>query len=358
MAVLIAVLNWGLGHASRCVPLIRSLTARGLRVIIASDGEALYLLRSEFPALPYYELPAYGVRYSRSAAGLPWSMLKQLPRLNRAIHTEHRLVDQIIRKEQVQLIISDNRYGAYHPAVRSVWLGHQLQLLLPRQWRWLAKITNAMHHRFLSCFHEHWVPDLPGSQLSGVLSAYNKPVRYTGVLSRFYTEVPLPEKVYPVVAVLSGPEPQRTLLEEILRAQLPLLPVRALLVRGVKGDGTIRHLQNHDETDFLTAYPLNQLLRYAELVVARSGYSTIMDLAVLGKKALLVPTPGQPEQEYLATRVAANHWAMVQPQHGLSLLRAWNNLPAAPRFPAVANDTEMLESIISNLINRHEKVYR
>ncbi len=357
MKVLVAVLNWGLGHATRCVPLIRTLTAQGLQVIVASDGEALDMLRCEFPALPYYQLPAYDIRYSRSASGLPWQLLQQLPRLYRVIHQEHRLITQIVRQEHVQLIISDNRYGAYHSAVRSVWLGHQLRLIMPHGWQWLSGAVNAVHQRLLGHFHEYWVPDIPGSKFSGTLSLIDKPVCYTGVLSRFSPQVGQPAQVYPVVAVLSGPEPQRSILEEKLRAQLPLLPVRSLLVRGVKGEGKIRHHQNYDETDFLSSEPLNQWLSHAGLIVARSGYSTIMDLAMLGKRALLIPTPGQPEQEYLAMRAAANRWAMIQSQQELSLLQAWNRLADAPRFPVQHHTINLLEGLIANIINQHEEVY-
>lgn len=357
MKVLVAVLNWGLGHAARCVPLIRALTSKGLHIIVASDGEALHLLRSEFPALPYYELPSYNVRYARSASGLPWQIWKQLPHFNRVIHQEKRLIAEIVNKEQVQLIISDNRYGAYHAEAKSVWLGHQLQLILPQRWQWLSGITNAIHRRLLRHFHAYWVPDLPGSKFSGALSSFNKPVSYTGVLSRFHTQVPMPEKKYPVVAVLSGPEPQRSLLEEKLRAQLPQLPVRSLLVRGVKGNGKIRSHQNYDETDFLIAQQLNQWLYHADWVIARSGYSTMMDLAILGKKALLIPTPGQPEQEYLASRAAGNRWAMVQSQDELSLLQAWDQLAKSPSFPIERHNGNLLEDLISELIYQHEKVY-
>lgn len=357
MNVLVAVLNWGLGHAARCVPVIQALLSKDCRVIIASDGEALQLLRLEFPALPYYQLPSYKIRYSRTAAGLPWQLLKQAPYLKKSIQREHQRVSEIVGKENIQIIISDNRYGAYHPHIRSVWLGHQLQLIMPRGWQWLSRPINALHRTLLRHFHEYWVPDEPGSKFSGALSLFDKPVRYTGLLSRFSAQLPPPEKVYPVMAVLSGPEPQRTILEEKLRNQLPLLPVRSLLVRGIQGSNLIRDLEGYDEVDFLSAKPLNRLLCHAEMIIARCGYSTIMDLAVIGRKALLIPTPGQPEQEYLAARIASNAWAMVQPQDELSVLQAWNNLRYAPVFPSEGQTPGLLKGLIFDIINQHEEVY-
>lgn len=357
MKVLVAVLNWGLGHAARCVPVIRLLIQSGYKVVIASDGDALHLLHKEFPLLPFYELPPYAIHYSRTGAGLPWRMMIQLPRLKMVIAEEHRLIGEIVRKENVHVILSDNRYGAYHAAVKSVWLGHQLQLLMPRGWKWLSGPVNTVHRKMLGRFQEYWVPDEPGLVLSGALSQFDKKVRYTGVLSRFSPQVFPSGKEYEVVAVLSGPEPQRTLLENKLRVQLPRLPVRSLLVRGLAGEEKIRQNESFDEADFLGSHCLNALLCKAVMVVARSGYSTLMDLSILGKKALFIPTPGQPEQEYLARRAEKQGWALVQNQYELSVLTAWKNLDAISGLPAVYPSGLLQEAIDTLSYRFYEKVY-
>ncbi|MCS6973864.1 MAG: hypothetical protein N2044_03110 [Cyclobacteriaceae bacterium] len=355
--VLVAVLNWGLGHAARCVPLIRALIDNGIRVVVASDGDALRLLRAELPLLTYHELPSYAIRYSRTAAGMPWRLIMQLPHVMKTISEEHQLINELVRKEKIHFIISDNRYGAYHPTIPSVWLGHQLHLIMPGGWTWLSGTVNRLHTNLINRFGAHWVPDLPGSPLSGRLSAFEKPVAYTGILSRFTVLDSLPDTSYAVVVVLSGPEPQRTLLEQKIRMQLPALPVRSLLVRGVPGNDLVRAKENYDEVDFLTARPLNRVLAAAALVVARSGYSTIMDLCALGKKALLIPSPGQAEQQYLAELAMTRKFALVQQQDELSLSQAWSQLSMISGFPLYKPD-DRLQRLIHQAILEHETVYQ
>ncbi len=322
--VLVAVLNWGLGHAARSVPVIKELLRQNCEVIVGSDGAALNLLRFEFPQLRFVALPAYGVSYAATAGGMVWSLARQMPRLVRIVKQELKLVTTLVENEKINLIISDNRYGAYHAAVYSVWLGHQLQLPVPQGWSWLSPAINRLHIRYLKHFNDYWVPDLPGAPLSGQLSASVLPVQYIGPLSRFDGPLVPPQQLYRVVAVLSGPEPQRTLLEKALRLQLSSLPVRSLLVRGVGIDQRIRQGQYFDEADFMPGSCLGPLLYHADFIVSRSGYSTVMDLSYLNKPALCIPTPGQPEQEYLARRLAAGGHVFIQLQHNINLTTAWS----------------------------------
>ncbi len=322
--VLVAVLNWGLGHATRSIPVIGELLNQNCEVMLASDGPALDLLRQEFPGLRAVELPPYNIRYAATAHAFPFVLAAQAPRLLRTIAEERKYTARLVKQENIKLIISDNRYGVSHPSVHSLWLGHQLHLLMPHGWRWLSPMINFLHSRYLNPFHSFWVPDLPGSVLSGVMSKAGFPVRYVGLLSRFNIQVPPPEKPYQVVAVLSGPEPQRSILENALRRQLEQNRLHTLLVRGSGNSSHIVASKGFDVVDFLPARRLNAYMLHAGLIVARSGYSTIMDLCRLNRKALLIPTPGQPEQEYLASKLAGTGCVMVQHQNRLNLAEAWH----------------------------------
>jgi len=319
---LLAVLDWGLGHASRCVPLVERWRAAGDRVTVASAGPALALLQASVPAAEFLELPAYAVRYP--GKNMVWNMAQQGPRLARVIGQEHRMLQQFLRTHAVDQVVSDGRFGCYHPAVESIWLAHQLHIQYPQPV--LAQGANAVYHAYLRRhFQVVWIPDWAGeASLAGQLSrpVARLPHRYLGPLSRFAQTVPAAPTTttYPWLALLSGPEPQRSLLEQEIRTAFTRAGVRALLVRGVPGSTTIqRHPSGIDTVDWLLGADLHRQVMAAEQLVCRSGYSSLMDLHYWQKNALLVPTPGQTEQAYLARYWAARGWATWQEQGGLRI---------------------------------------
>lgn len=310
MKIFVAPLNWGLGHATRCIPLIQRFLQEGHEVVLGGDGISLLLLRRTFPTLRIIPLIPLSLRYSASNSQV-WAVVRMLPKL--LIHTwkERRLMQRIAEAEQFDMILSDNRFGVWakHTARFSgqrIYLTHQLQVLLPRGWQWLQTIATACHAAIYTRFDEVWVPDFvdENKRLSGILSKKGilKSVRYIGILSRL---LPSNETCYDydVVALLSGLEPQRTLLENDLIERYKNADEKVLIVRGKIGQPFLKTTHRH-----LTLVPymydahLVPLLQGAKKIIARSGYSTIMDLAALGllHKAELIPTPGQPEQEYLA----------------------------------------------------------
>ncbi len=296
--ILITPLNWGLGHASRCIPIINKLLGEQKQVIIGSDGRALELLKEEFPQLPFIELPAYDISYT--GKNMVWSIGKQLPKVAAAIRQEHRKISQIVAERKITQIISDNRFGCYHKDIESIFMTHQLFLLMPN--RLLSIFANTANRHFVNKFDKIWVPDYAGNNnLSGKLShgtAYDG-VTYIGPQSRFQ-KLNI-QKKYKAVIVLSGPEPQRTILEKKIIAQALSLSHKLLLVQGKTEEKKHRFLSDTLEVvSFLTSEELNKAMLSADLIISRSGYSTIMDLEKLGSKAVLVPTPGQTEQEYLA----------------------------------------------------------
>jgi uncharacterized protein (TIGR00661 family) len=315
--VLVMPMDWGLGHATRCIPVIRVLLEFECEVFLAGSGDGLALLKREFPTLPSFTLTGYAPSYD---GHMITGMLQQLPQFLRTIRDEHDQVEELVRKHQIDFVISDNRYGAWASTVPSVFITHQLTIDMPSGFSWLGPMVNYLNHRFIRRFTQCWVPDEPDVPLAGKLARADslQQVRYIGALSRFEKQ-PDAEKKYDLLLLLSGPEPARTQLETILRAQLPLLSLRYLLVRG-----KVEDLQQEPNiVNFLSAQELNEVMEQSELVISRSGYSTIMDLSRLGKKAVLIPTPGQTEQEYLARFHGARGTARWMEQTKVDLNRAW-----------------------------------
>lgn len=301
---LLCVLDWGLGHAARSLALAEHLLLAGERVIFAASGPAAAFLCRESPGTPVHDLPAYRVTYpSRS---MPLNVARQLPHWLGVIVREHRRVRTLVEELGVDRIVSDNRFGCYAPDVDSIFLTHQLHPITRN------RPVSAVYRRYLQRFDAYWVPDHPAAdrRISGQLSdpAGYANVRYVGPLSRLrpVSVASAPESV-DVLALLSGPEPMRTQLENILLPQLADRPGRHVLVRGLPAATTAPAVPgNVTVHNFADARLLARLLTAAGTIVCRSGYSTLMDVYAVTdpKKLLLVPTPGQTEQEYLAAREA------------------------------------------------------
>jgi predicted glycosyltransferase len=302
--ILVAPLNWGLGHATRCIPIICELEKNGFNPIIASDGIALDLLKKEFPHLTSLELPSYNIHYSKRSANLKWKLIKNSPRITKAIVTEKRMVKNWITQYNLTGIISDNRLGVRNKKVKSVFITHQLNLLSGKT-TW---ISTKLHQYFISKFDQCWIPDLKNfPNYSGVLGHLKKVnpkklnLKYIGILSRFEKKE-LPKK-YDLMVILSGPEPQRTILEEKIIYELPNYIGKVVFIKGkVEFEQKKEQINQVLYYNFMQSEELEKTFNESEIVLCRSGYTTIMDLAKLQKKAFFIPTPGQYEQEYLAKK--------------------------------------------------------
>jgi uncharacterized protein (TIGR00661 family) len=306
--VLVCPLNWGLGHATRCVPIIRELLARGCEVVVAADGYPLAFLQQAFPALRFIELPSYSIRYSKSNSQI-LAMVVSLPRVMAGIVREHLWLKSLIKNETFDYIISDNRFGMWHLEVHSIYITHQMMIKMPRGLTFLENTVWKIHQLVITKYNQCWIPDLAadGGLTHDLAHRYPLPVnaRFIGSLSRFdqLTTVE-PDTSYQILVLISGIEPQRTLFEQAMIRRFTGSSEKVLILTGQpsyqpstlhKGNIT---LLSHLEDDKLAASILG-----AEKIISRSGYSTIMDLYALGclHKAELIPTPGQTEQEYLAT---------------------------------------------------------
>ncbi|MCF6349174.1 MAG: glycosyltransferase [Flavobacteriaceae bacterium] len=299
--ILIAPLNWGLGHATRCIPIIKALIANNFEPILAGDGDALTLLQKEFPQLTSYQLPSYNIKYSKSN-NLKTKLFLSLPKILKAVKQEKKLVDNLVSKEGLSGIISDNRFGVRSTKIPSVYITHQLNVLSGNT----TSITSKLHQKIISKFDECWVPDtMCESNLSGELSKVKNEklkVKFIGALSRFEKQYAI--KKHDLLIVLSGPEPQRSILEEKLLVQLKETNKKTVFVRGVITKEKLPSVNNNITiVNYMLSKQLEQTINESEVVLARSGYSTIMDLAKLEKKVFFIPTPGQFEQEYLALRM-------------------------------------------------------
>ena len=308
MKILVAPLNWGLGHASRCVPLVQRLLNEGHEVILGGDGESLTLLRKHFPKLRYTYLAPLNLRYSKGQRQV-WAMIKAMPRLLKWAIQDHLMLKALLREEHIDQVISDNRFGLYNKQTECVYVTHQLHIMLPNGWRWAEGIASRMHARVYARYNKVWVPDYedPQQSLAGELSHNGAKVEYIGPLSRFeiskYRDLEI-SKQYDIVAVLSGLEPHRTLLENEIIARYQDSAEQVLIVQGLMHRPNTRIKRgNLTIVPYMGDNELVSVLLGANHIIARSGYSTIMDLEALGRmdKAELIPTPGQPEQEYLAT---------------------------------------------------------
>lgn len=300
--ILVAPLNWGLGHATRCIPIINALLENNFEPLIASDGAALDLLRQEFPALTCLELPSYNIKYSKKGQFLKLKLIMDSPKFIRTIKAERKATKELIETHKIDGVVSDNRPGVYNKLVPSIYMTHQLRVLSGNT-TWLS---TKLHQIIIKRFDECWIPDANGTpNLSGKLGHIKSSMmllKYLGPLSRFKK---LDCEIrYPIMVLLSGPEPQRSMLEEKLLVEFKNYPGNILFVKGtVEKEQTIKVIGNIIIYNYMLATELEKALNESDMILSRSGYTTIMDLAKLGKKAFFIPTPGQFEQEYLATQL-------------------------------------------------------
>jgi len=316
--ILIAPLNWGLGHATRCIPLIRKYIAKGDNVIIASDGQALELLKKEFPGLTFEKLPSYNIHYGTTSFLTKVNLLSQVPKIWKVAQQEKKVTAQLVNKHNIDLIISDNRFGVISKEVKSVYITHQLRVLSGLT----TQISTFFHRQVYKQYDEIWVPDFEkDGGLSGRLGHLKNSklnIKYIGVLSRLKKQKL--SKKYDILAILSGVEPQRSILEKELLQKLAGYQGKTALVQGVVSENMRQStINNIDIYNFLTADKLENILNESEIVISRSGYTSLMDYYILNKKILIIPTPGQNEQVYLGQYFEQKGLGKCQKQSEISL---------------------------------------
>ena len=270
--------------------------------IIACDGLAFQLLKKEFPNLKAIELPSYNVSYPKKANRFKLKFIKYSPHLFKTIKKEKKVIDALVKKENISGIISDNRFGVRHKDIPSVFITHQLRVLSGNT----TRLSSKMHQKIISKFDECWVPDHIGTNnLSGKLGhvlGYQFLIKYLGPLTRF-KKLDIKSK-YNLLVLLSGPEPHRTFFEEKLLGELKYFEGKVLFIKGKIEPQQQKEIRgNMVIYNYMTSKALEIAINESDLILSRSGYTTIMDLAKLEKKAFFIPTPGQFEQEYLAKKL-------------------------------------------------------
>lgn len=337
--ILIAPLDWGLGHATRLVPIIVQLQQQGHETVIAADGRPYDFLASRFPEVKIYRCAGYNITYPENG-NLLLHMMKNSVSFYKSVEAEQRSATELSDEINADVVISDNRLNFRAKGRKNIYITHQLNIkagILPA-------VATAMHRKYYSRFDEVWVPDNSGTaNISGALghdADCAVPVFYLGPQSRFtamkYGEVPSHGKV---VVLLSGPEPQRTLFENIIVAELIRTGINAIVLCGLPGRNEVtRPAPNIEMVSHMNDEDMLQTIAGAKVVIARSGYSTLCDLAQLNKRLIAVPTPGQTEQEYLADKHAAENRLVKAEQSDFNLENCMEKVRVADSFRVPLED--------------------
>ena len=356
--ILLCPLNWGIGHATRCVPIINKLIESNFNVIIGADKRPLEFLKKEFPELQYIAFPGYNLNYPEKG-NMAIKMFLSAPKILFSFIREHKILKKIIKKYKIDVVISDNRYGLWNKKIPCIFMTHQILVKTPDKINFFKKFLFKINKFYINKFDELWIPDFEGEiNLSGDLShkhKISKATYFIGPLSRFNeykSKVDISEKpCYDVLVMLSGPEPQRTVLEENILKQLKETKLKSIVVRGITEKS--EHYNFSENIKVFSHLESDELINYilgSKIIICRPGYSSIMDLTALGKKAIFIPTPGQTEQEYLAQRFLNKKMFYSVKQKDFNLLNAIEKSEEYSGF-LLKFDSTQIDKRIAQLIN-------
>ena len=331
LSICISPLDWGLGHATRCIPIIHALKAQGHTIYIATEGHHEVILKEAFPDAPFLPLRGYHVRYTKNRSLFFANMFLQAPKVLWSIINEYYWLKQMQKRYSFDLIIADNRVGFYHKKVPSVFITHQLYMIMP--FDWASNLFQKLQYAWIKRFDACWVPDMEGpNNLSGKLGnpavKPSIPLWYMGCLSRLHYNISnktVNTNNVPIhfLGIVSGPEPQRTILEDLIweagnKQELPFVVVAGLpkneQYHKASQTGTLYH--------HLSGSHLANQISNASYIICRGGYTSLMELIPFEKKLIIIPTPGQTEQEYLGKYWQEKNWAICIPQNEFNLASA------------------------------------
>jgi UDP:flavonoid glycosyltransferase YjiC (YdhE family) len=354
--ILVSPLSWGLGHATRDLPIIRHFLARGHHVTVAAEGRALALLAQEAPQCDFVELKDYPQPYSASRYFVP-KFLAMAPTMLRGIAREKTRVERLLGDRPFDLILSDNRFNVRSPDIPSFVISHQLRFMTPPHAHRFELVTEYFNYRYLRPFDRIIVPDTadPEANLAGRLAhdlrwlpATGK-VYYAGILSSTQ-RMDVPQDV-DIFFSISGPEVQRVLLEKIVLDQVGRLKEdRIVITLGKPEARQVYQLSDRVAVhSFLDRAGQQEMMNRAKFVVCRSGYTTVMELAELGRKALLTPTPGQTEQEYLSRYYEQRGYFHSVSQYELDFVRDIEKARRMTGVPFPGNTQANVERLYRDL---------
>jgi len=341
--ILISPLDWGIGHATRCIPIINALIENDYEVIIGADGRPMHLLAKEFPKLEIIRIPGYNISYSKYLP-MTFNILIQIPKLMWGIKQENQIIKNIIHDYNIDGIISDNRYGLYSTEVPCVFITHQLNI----QSHFMSNYINKINYNYINKFSKCWIMDDEKENLAGELSKppiVPKNSEFIGCQSRF--KLGTETKKYKFLAIVSGPEPQRTIFEKGIIKALRKRQEKSLVILGKPEIESQQQIDNITVYSHLDAKDLNKAILQSDTIICRAGYSTIMDLAKLNKSAFLIPTPGQTEQEYLAKNLLQNKICYSQKQKDFDFELAMNEIEKFSGFTTKKHQKTNWEKLFS-----------
>lgn len=294
--ILISPLDWGFGHTTRCVSLIQTLIESNNKVIFVGNTRQVSFIKTEFPNIDTEFLEGYNIELS-SKRNTYVQILKQVFKIVRVVKKERLFVRNYTKEHVVDLILSDNRYGFRDSNIESIFIGHQLNLQLPN----FKTLINKYLIKLINQFNKVWIVDEKEINLAGELSNsinLKIPFQYIGLLSRFKKHL-LPIK-YDFLIIVSGPHPENSIFLNEVEEVFKEIQLRIAIVSTVKSNVNLEHV---DYFYNASTNKLNDLVNETETIISKSGYTTLMELSSLDKKAILIPTKGQFEQEYLAGHV-------------------------------------------------------
>lgn len=331
--VLLAPLDWGLGHTVRCIPIIKELLKQDCEVLVACNSKQRLQLNQEFSSIRYVDLQGYDIYYGKSRLHTIFNIFLQGSKILTRINREQIWLRKFMTENRVDAIVSDNRYGLFTTQIPCIFITHQLRVRSGLG-RLMDNFIQNRLYRFINKFTVCWVPDWKstvfnaGGELSHPKRLPGIPVNYIGCLSRLNKCVN-GSKTSELLIILSGPEPQRTILEAIIMEELRSFRGTGVLIRGIVDDGPVASFNKLTVVNYASAARLNTLICNSDIVICRAGYTSIMDILKLGKKTVLIPTPGQAEQEYLAARLHRQKRAIMATQKSFRLMAVLDALKAS-----------------------------
>lgn len=354
--ILVTPLSWGLGHATRDVPIIADLINRGNTVGVAATGVALELLSREFADIEFYDVPDYPSPYTSDGFSVP-RVVALLPLMVEHIAHEHRIITRIVKRERYDLVISDNRFGAFSKDIPCLFISHQIRFSTPGNIESVERMMELFNGRYHRHFERVIIPDNPPGprSLSGKLgNAHRSITRRRAYWAGIVTDIrkqDVPRDIDYLVSI-SGPKVTKDALKEVILSQIGGLSGKKVILLGDPGSDF------EDRTDGNTTVKshaqrgeMATLMNRSKFIITRSGYTTVMELAELGKREiLLIPTPGQTEQEYLSAYYEEMGWAHSATQHNLDLVADVAHARTMKGFPTMSGSSDNVRMLYERVI--------
>jgi len=349
--ILICPLSWGTGHTTRVIPLISELLNNGHEVIFGGNNWQIEFIKKEIPGIQFISFPGFTIRYS---SFLPQYLviLFYFPLFIYHTLIEHIRLKKLIVEHDIEIVISDSRPGLWNRKIKTVLITHMIRIPFPAKLRILENLPLPFSRIAIKKFTFCYIPDFPGEfNLSGSLShGFHLPdnARYIGILSRFLKEphALATKKELFCTAIMSGPSPQKEIFTELTSRILKESEEVSTIMAGIPEAEFIKREGNLITYNHLTNKEMLNTIMHSKIILSHSGYTTVMELFSIGRSAILVPTPGQAEQEYLAEYLSSKGWfKTIKQKHLCKEVLTEYIEPLLPDFPAEENKKLLLTAL-------------